>query len=672
EGAVGLRLRRGSLLIRPESAWLEEFSSSERARWLLFLGMHRNNVTYRWPLTVADAVLDGLAARDDCAEAVRRVRRWGNVVGSHVVFGDLWALEDAFTNVDVRRDFLRAAVRSDTPFLKLQQPPSEAQAASDAAYWHVNGRYRAIEPFYNAVRRVEGHARIDLAHFLPRFARSLLYTFPPDFAAARDLAVESGLVAADFFTSTPDASAVADEDFSTWLARECESVETATQFGDIVIFEDPARTRWPYAAVYLADGMLFARRPTLFGPWTFMTAEEIKQANPRLRGSVRVYRRKTSLVGPGAPVYHPGGVPPAWRAPTPLRTGTRGPWGRLATYDVLLAPPGDMLEGLPEASHRPEWTLYLAEPEALLDDLEALDLPSETRRELRRLLGAIPPGDGRTVTLRPSRELVLNLPGAARARLFRHLVTGARVEDYAQTIKIASRTSADAWFTENMLPPSVRENVLRLTYPQGNAFAISDYGMLFDLLPKDRESRLTAMRTIFRTPALVVLLEKPRPEEVPAVAAYWNLDQQKDVAALLAAFAANDEIHYLDILHLLPPRPREFLNLYTLADATAPSASCYWTALNFDVEQPDLRLLIPPARRGAEAAVAWTKLKDEYIEIDAPGRLGDVVAYREKTGRRELVHVSAFIAEDVVFTKNGFGLMAPWCLMRLADVDALY
>ena len=126
----------------------------------------------------------------------------------------------------------------------------------------------------------------------------------------------------------------------------------------------------------------------------------------------------------------------------------------------------------------------------------------------------------------------------------------------------------------------------------------------------------------------------------------------------------------LDVVHLLPPVARELLNVYHLASAEGAAASCYWTALNFPSEQPESRLLVNPRTTGDQEAETWRRLQ-EFTPLEKASELGDIIAYRRKSDGR-ILHVCSYVAADIVFTKNGFGYSAPWCLMRLPDVDALY
>jgi hypothetical protein len=55
--------------------------------------------------------------------------------------------------------------------------------------------------------------------------------------------------------------------------------------------------------------------------------------------------------------------------------------------------------------------------------------------------------------------------------------------------------------------------------------------------------------------------------------------------------------------------------------------------------------------------------------VESPYRFGDVLCFLEDG---EGLHTCVFIADDIVFTKNGESLMAPWVLMQLKDVESIY
>ena len=55
--------------------------------------------------------------------------------------------------------------------------------------------------------------------------------------------------------------------------------------------------------------------------------------------------------------------------------------------------------------------------------------------------------------------------------------------------------------------------------------------------------------------------------------------------------------------------------------------------------------------------------------MDAPYRYGDVLCFLDDG---QGLHTCVHIVDDIVLTKNGDSILAPWTLMRLRDVDEIY
>ena len=661
-------------LIVPDRALLARFRLQERADWQMLLSYHHANVTYRWPLSLGPADLRALDAEPRWSEAVARVRAASLPHGDRLIFGDFFALEDAFATPVDRLDFYRVALGSDALLLKLRRQldhPLDAQA--QAVWWQVNGRHRAIEPLLNAIASIPNAPRLDLTYLLPRLPRALLNTYPPNLGEAEDPGVESSLLASEFFSLAPGADHSAPGGLRSWLEQECVPVDGPPQYGDLFVYGDLKRTAWPYTAVYVAGGIGLARRPTAFGPWQFIDLADIGRLNPRLSvRPPRIFRTKRATLAPGEPPFQPGRMPDAWRAQLKLKPLAAGPWGKLWYYDVLLAPSGDMLRRLPAPSQDPVWTFAGLTPAEIRDAILTTDMPAAVRHDLTTLFAAaVPDAEGR-ITVHPPLELVLAVPREFRTRLFPHLVAGFLVTDYAQHIPFPAGFKIEEWFDAGSLPEPVRQAILRLVYPSGDRVMLSDFGALFSLLGSERE-KLTAHRAALREPAVIVLLEKPRPEEVPALADYWqHAARAKNARRLLESFAASgSDLNYLDIVHLLSPLEREFLNTYFEPAEPTLTPSCFWTAFNFGAEKPDPRFLVIPGLWTEHQALAGQELATHYQPIAAPDRLGDIIGYRRK-GDAGMLHVCVFVADQIVFTKNGYTFSKPWIFSRLEEVDALY
>lgn len=672
--ALQARLRRdpetGEAMIPADETLLEMFDGEEHARWCGLVGRYPVNRTYRWPLSFRADELDALEAQERWREAVRRIRRWAVRAGDQFVFADVFLLQDAFASLRDRRAFWRAALGADVWFLKLQQSGSDREdIAAQSAYWQVNGRYRAIEPFLNAVAAVTERPRIDVVHLLPRLPRALLNTFPPDLESAPDAGVESSVVASQFFETEAGMDPEADGTFVDWLEKECVPVDGAGQYGDVVVYGDLERSPWPYAGIYVAADMLFARRPTLLGPWQFIHRDEVAALNPRLGGRPpKVFRRREARAD-AAPPFMADSLPEAWREPVSLRAVPAGPWGKLWCYDVLLAPPGDTLEKLDPPAREPVWAFDGITVVEIQEHLAAVEMPDDVRRELQELFAQArwePPG---LLVAHPPTELVLQTPREFRARVFPFLMGGGSVADYAQHIPFPPGVTPEKWFDVTAVSEAQRAQLAELFYPCHGEWRLSDFGALYHALPTESQ-QLSAQRAALRMPALVVLLERPAPGEAAAIAEYWSGGKDKSMRVLLQSFAASED-RFLDITHLLPPIARELVNTYFLPPTPAMTPSCFWTTFNFGAEEPDERYLVIPGVWTEHREVAWQDLLTNYERVTAPAQWGDVIAYR--TGNVEAVdHVCVFLADGVVFTKNGYAFSAPWILSSLASVDEVY
>lgn len=86
--------------------------------------------------------------------------------------------------------------------------------------------------------------------------------------------------------------------------------------------------------------------------------------------------------------------------------------------------------------------------------------------------------------------------------------------------------------------------------------------------------------------------------------------------------------------------------------------------MNFFKDTPDDRLL---GEKSGEA------LQAGFEPIPKAERFGDVILFYEKDGPDALtVHTCVFIADNIVFTKNGYDPRQPWVLMRMDDMMFKY
>jgi hypothetical protein len=120
----------------------------------------------------------------------------------------------------------------------------------------------------------------------------------------------------------------------------------------------------------------------------------------------------------------------------------------------------------------------------------------------------------------------------------------------------------------------------------------------------------------------------------------------------------------MNISYFLPPFAR--MRLYTFPQADHPRTTredCFWTAMNFFNDPPDDRFFKP------EETIRT--INAEYVRVKDDDRaFGDVLLLLSK--EKQALHMCVYIADDVVFTKNGFNVLQPYVLMKLDEMLGWY
>jgi hypothetical protein len=93
------------------------------------------------------------------------------------------------------------------------------------------------------------------------------------------------------------------------------------------------------------------------------------------------------------------------------------------------------------------------------------------------------------------------------------------------------------------------------------------------------------------------------------------------------------------------------------------SQDCHWATFNFFARGlPDERL--------NEAAFVGDVLRDQYVPVSGAPQFGDVVLLTLPDGSS--IHSATYIADNIVFTKNGPSLAAPFIFSTVEDMLAFY
>jgi hypothetical protein len=142
--------------------------------------------------------------------------------------------------------------------------------------------------------------------------------------------------------------------------------------------------------------------------------------------------------------------------------------------------------------------------------------------------------------------------------------------------------------------------------------------------------------------------------------AWWGVHGREDAlrARLLASMRDGDA--GVPLRELLPPFARARLGTFPPRDTRF---DCFWTALNF----------FSPTGEGGELVDAdifdATVARWPQVPLDQL-RFGDVLVLRTEAGAA--VHAAVYVAEDLLFSKDGWSSHRPWELGRIARERRAY
>jgi hypothetical protein len=339
-----------------------------------------------------------------------------------------------------------------------------------------------------------------------------------------------------------------------------------------------------------------------------------------------------------------------------------GLWGRLTLTPITISPPVEYVPQNWGPREATLWHIPLANPDELSSFLASTGMGPEDTARLRSTSRRHSRAGG--VVLEPDPDLVRRLSPEVRARLYLQLAQSPLNVDQLTAFRFFG-TSPAAWLG-TAVSPATRELVEPLIYRHNDFMYFADIESVRARIEDPAELQRLA-KALHRQGTLMVTLSIDDPSDVPAIAEYWGRGGRRtDIRPLLESIAEGRGSRSIDISHLLPTLPREHLYRYprvTVADHEKPLlANCLWTALNFFAPAPDDRLL--------DVQTALERLKRDYYIVHDGQQLGDVVAFSDRGGN--LFHVAVYLANGLIFGKNGTTPMAPWSILPIERIKGHY
>jgi hypothetical protein len=344
----------------------------------------------------------------------------------------------------------------------------------------------------------------------------------------------------------------------------------------------------------------------------------------------------------------------------PMWLTKAGPWGQLEVRTVYLEPPETLLAVVAKPSGVTRWTFEQNTPGGVRSLLVKVGVPESV---IGRLLSPVRLVEsGNSIVLLPGEEDLLALSEEVRSALYLELAKSA-ANEYQRDPVFVLGGDVDDWLEGVPLTAQQRSMFRRLLWRRGNAVVFSDVQALL-ALAKSPEEVSGVFRTITRVRSLVVGLRLPLTVDRAAFIDYWTANQVGTPRlAFIRAVTQRRAEQVVDVTHFLPAAFR--LRVYSFPELDlglkGRFPDCHWTSLNFFNSEPKDMYL--DTRQAAE------HLLKDYVAVDAPYRYGDVLCFLDEG---EGLHTCVHVVDDIVLTKNGDSILAPWTLMRLRDVEEIY
>lgn len=338
-----------------------------------------------------------------------------------------------------------------------------------------------------------------------------------------------------------------------------------------------------------------------------------------------------------------------------------GPWGELEYGRIVIEPPEDFVMANYPEPQEIVWKFPGYTPTKLAELWRAAGLdPTQLQAEGSPLVCETAPAG---IVVKAGKDFVLNLNASARTKLYTTLASFP--ENAAQHEPFRFRADfADEWFENSGLSEASMAFVKSFLYRRGTSLIFSDHDVVLPKLPSPEE-RSRLVKTLSRRSTLLLKLRVRHNSDIEQLSQYWcRGPRSKDVKPLLLSAARQPSETTLDVVHLLPRFARALMYTYPWPsdDPRDTNRDCFWTALNFFRQEPDERL--------TDIEFVKKTLLEDYFPVPGESTFGDVLIFTKPDGTA--IHACVYIADDIVFTKNGSSFAMPWILMTLADVQAFY
>ncbi len=366
--------------------------------------------------------------------------------------------------------------------------------------------------------------------------------------------------------------------------------------------------------------------------------------------------KSTAQAGPDA-LSQTAKVDDTRLSPSQAKLLKPGPWGEVEYVPIFIECPDEYLSPQTDSTADRRWFFQNYTPETLHQFFKSIgEITPEQQQQLTNgKLEAVANG----LYLTPAAETVFSLSPVARKKIYR-VLTQFSENNWQREAYVLPAESFDSHFEQSGVDPKTVALVKKLCYSYGRLLLFADLPYVLDTLPTF-EQKMRLEKAVSRRSTLLLRLQVNPRSDVNALISYWGRGgTSKDLRPLIQSIGRVPQGEHLNVALMLPPMPASRLYTYPFPSYSQPE-NCHWSSFNFFRDPPD--------NRYSDLKFLREKLDSDYYPMFTDPRYGDLVFLTRPNG--DIVHSAVFIADDVVFTKNGGHFSAPWILMRLPElVDA--
>jgi hypothetical protein len=323
-----------------------------------------------------------------------------------------------------------------------------------------------------------------------------------------------------------------------------------------------------------------------------------------------------------------------------------------------------LIDSLPIPGIQPRWTF----PEESFTNLSAFFRNAGLNEALidRLLSKNRIVRENHFIHLLPTIPDLESIDSSSRAVIYAELARYPQNEFQADPLLIVGASVAE-WYRSSKLRPALIAKIEKLSYKRQEVIAFSDLQALLNEAQSDSEVR-QIYKAFTRTRSLMLRIVLNRSINVDELISYWSLGlglHRKDIEPIILSIIETDGLSDLPLSHLLPPLARKLIFTYPGLDMAKNGMlpDCHWTSLNFFNFEPDQYLL--------DSRLATSQVLEKFVRVDPPYHYGDILIFLDNT-TEDAFHSCVFLADGLVFTKNGRNVLSPWLIMTLDDVKKIY